>query len=141
MAQSVPTLPTGVGPGAPTPTTGTYPKFVDLGNGYTIVYTDAYDAGSIVSTKSVGGGGEGGLSQNTVYSQQQQNARDQAQLAQNNEQFYQTMGMDKARGDQIQQLAQGQALGMYNGQKTVGQKTLDENSRQFDSTQALDYYK
>jgi hypothetical protein len=116
-----------------------YPKFVDLGNGYTILYTDVNDPGSIVSTKSLGG--EGGVSATSYYTQQQQNARDAASLAENQRQYDLTQGERKARGDQEQQLAEGQALGSFRGQATLGKQQLSENARQFDSSQALDYYK
>src|SRR5688572_8555009 len=99
---------------------GGYPKFVDLGNGYTIVYTDPYDAGSIVSTKKIEeSGGGGGVTASTAYAQQQQNAREAAQLAEQQRQYDLTQGERKARGDQEQQLAEAEAAGYFRGAPTL----------------------
>jgi len=90
-------------------------------------------------SSGAGGGGES-LSPNTVYSNQQQNARDAAQLAQQQQQFLEKFGMDKAINDQTQQLKQGEALGYYNGKPTLERDRLSQDQSQFNTKTAIDYY-
>lgn len=125
----------------PTPPTAGGPKIISLGNGYSIVYPDPsapYDY-QIVADKALPAAGAVGesLSPNTVYSNQQQNTRSAADLAEQARQFNENFGMAKARGDQQQQLAQGEALGVYNGQNTVSRDRLNLDAL----TQQQNYYK
>jgi hypothetical protein len=83
------------------------------------------------------GGGSGApatLTPNTVFSEQHQDARSAADLAEQHRQYDETFGYNKARGDQTQQLAEGQALGMFRGQPTLGgqQMALDRDKFGFD---------
>lgn len=88
--------------------------------------------GKVIFDGTSGGGG-GGVSPTTAYAQEQANARDAAALAEQQRQFNETFGYNKARGDQQQQVSEGQLSGVYRGQPT-------EQARQFNSKQALDYY-
>lgn len=70
-----------------------------------------------------------------------QRQQDAAQLAEQQRQFNEKFGLDKARGDQQQQVSQGQLSGYYNGSPTLARDQLGENARQFDTTSAFNYYK
>lgn len=72
------------------------------------IWSDGSSSAEPVDISNIGanGGGNGGVSASTAYSQQQQNARDAADLAERQRQFNETMGYNKARGDQSMQLDQ-----------------------------------
>lgn len=63
-----------------------------------------------------------------------------ARLAEEQRQFNENFGYNKARGDQQQQVSQGNLTGYYNGQNTLARDQMNQQGQQFNSRQALDYY-
>ncbi len=113
----------------------TAPRTVDLGNGSSLVsYYDPYLEtwrSQVVSNRELPQGAQGDpqLAQRQAF----EAAQNQIALAERQRQFNEQFGMDKARGDQQQQIAQGNLQ--------LGQSRLGEDQRQFDAGQALNYYK
>lgn len=99
---------------------------VNLPGGKQIEYQSATGGVQRVFVPDSTGGG-GGVSATSIYSQQQANARDQAALAQNQAQFDQQMGYDKARFNT-----------QISGRDALGNPTLD--ARQFDQNLAQRQY-
>jgi hypothetical protein len=140
MAQAdgtvTPNIPKSTNPISPEYTT------VDLGNGSSLVRVpDGYGGYEykVVSNyhPPTGTQGDPQLAARQAFEAEQARLA----LAEKQRQFNEQFGADKARGDQQQQVTQGNLTGYYNGQNTLARDQLNQNQQQFDATQAFNQYK
>lgn len=121
----------------PPPVKGRIPiDTIDLGNRVIVYYSDG--TSEAIDKGRLGSDGGSGASITTA-NIQAQSAADA--LREQERQFNELFGYNKARGDQQQQVSEGALSGYFRGAPTLAREQFGENVRQFDTQSALDYYK
>ena len=138
----------GPGTGGPASEREAPVREVDLGTSIVVYYSDGSYEVLPKSRFAPQGSAPASLSPNTIYGEQQQNLRSGATneiqrqtLAEQIRQYNETFGKDKAEFNTEFPLEQGKITGYYSGAPTLDREMFGEDQRQYDTTNAINFYK